>query len=726
MRAAGIKLLAGLVCSTCLVSIAYAQVPPDPDGDSVLELPEISVMATAEEALKQMPGVSIITSDDIRRQPPVNDISELVRKMPGVNLSGNASSGQYGNNRQIDLRGMGPENTMIMIDGKPVHSRNSVRMGPKGERNSRGDSNWVPVDAIERIEVIRGPAAARYGSGAAGGVVNIITKKPTDKPSGSITLYSLMPENSDESYTRRATINLASPITETLSMRLFANLNKTTPDSLGINGNDMVAGREGVRNKDVDVMLRWEPILDQVFELDMGLSRQGNIYSGDRSVSQSENDLMAQLADDGAETNVMLRQNISLTHRGKWDFGDSRLMFLYEGTQNKRIKEGMTGGVEGNLTSNGYSTSRLKNYTANGEFNIPFTAWVQQTLTLGAEFYMETLDDPYSVSQTASVVPGYGTASRKSKSDAKTISFYVEDNIRLSDRWVVTPGARFDHHSEFGGNISPSLNTSYELFEGFSIKGGIARAFKAPNLYQSNPNYLYSSRGNGCPIGSSATAGCYIIGNDDLDPETSINKEIGVVYDHSGWNASLTYFHNKYDNKIVAGEIPLDSSNSAWIMKWDNATDATIQGLEGNLLVPLPHDFSWNTNFTYMIENEDQDGQPLSMIPKYTVNTSLMWQATPDLSFILSATRYGKQKPRNLASNRLEAADGFSTDTRKPYTLVDAGASYDINEHARISLGVRNLFDKQIRRSGNNSNKAGANVYNEPGRAYYLTLTAQF
>ncbi|MCC3262908.1 TonB-dependent receptor plug domain-containing protein, partial [Paenibacillus polymyxa] len=91
----------------------------------------------------------------------------------GVNLTGNSTSGQRGNNRQIDIRGMGPENTLILIDGKPVTSRNSVRLGWRGERDTRGDTNWVPADQVERIEVIRGPAAARYGSGAMGGVVNI-------------------------------------------------------------------------------------------------------------------------------------------------------------------------------------------------------------------------------------------------------------------------------------------------------------------------------------------------------------------------------------------------------------------------------------------------------------------------------------------------------------------------------------------------------------------------
>ena len=138
---------------------------------------DVTVVKAASEELKQAQGVSVITEEDFKRRPVINDISEIVRTMPGINLTGNSSSGQYGNKRQIDIRGMGPENTLILIDGKPVLSRNSMKMGRSGERNTRGDSNWVPPEAIESIEVIRGPAAARYGSAGGGeGAINSLDK----------------------------------------------------------------------------------------------------------------------------------------------------------------------------------------------------------------------------------------------------------------------------------------------------------------------------------------------------------------------------------------------------------------------------------------------------------------------------------------------------------------------------------------------------------------------
>lgn len=195
-----------------------------------------TMLVTAEQVLKQQPGVSIITEEDIQKSPPVNDLADIIRKMPGVNLTGNGASGSRGNNRQIDIRGMGPENTLVLIDGVPVSSRNSVRYSWRGERDSRGDTNWVPAEMVERIEVIRGPAAARYGSGAAGGVVNIITKRPTNDWHGSLSLFTNQPESSKEGDTRRANFNLSGPLAgDALTMRLYGNINRTDADAYDIN-----------------------------------------------------------------------------------------------------------------------------------------------------------------------------------------------------------------------------------------------------------------------------------------------------------------------------------------------------------------------------------------------------------------------------------------------------------------------------------------------------------
>ncbi|CAD5106407.1 FepA family TonB-dependent siderophore receptor [Zestomonas carbonaria] len=713
---------------------------PVAGSEQALELGETHVLGTAEQELKQAPGVSIITAEDIKKRPPVNDLSDIIRKMPGVNLTGNSATGQYGNNRQIDLRGMGPENTLILIDGKPVGSRNSVRMGRSGERNTRGDTNWVPVDAVERIEVLRGPAAARYGSGAAGGVVNIITKAPSKKHSGSVTAYTNIAEDNAEGDTRRLGFSLAGPLVDSLSYRLYGNLNKTDADDLSLNeefaaGVTPPAGREGVRNKDVNGLLRWDLDPRQTLEFEGGFSRQGNIYAGDRAVSSSGSGLLTELANGGKETNIMYRQSASVTHRGDWDFGTSQVVAAYENTRNRRLNEGLAGGSEGSInTSDDMSTSELDSYRLAGELNLPLEMGFTQVLTVGAEYTRDELNDPFSMSQgtgTGGQVPGADTGVRSGKSDADNYALFVEDNIEIDPRWILTPGLRFDRHSEFGGNWSPSLNSSYKVTDTVTVKGGIARAFKAPNLYQSNPNYLYFTMGNGCPVDfPSLGAGCYVQGNDNLDAETSVNKELGVAYDKDGWNAGITYFHNDYKNKITAGMEPVgQTSVNGRIFQWENAPKAVVAGWEGNLNVPLlgtmGEILSWNNNFTYMIENHNKEtNEPLSVIPKYTINSMLDWAVNQSFDLSFSMTHYGEQEPRKLTSQGA-AATNDALKKRGGYTIFGVTANYELDETWSFTTGVSNLFDKQLLRQ-NNSGGAGANTYNEPGRAYFASVTASF
>lgn len=690
-----------------------------------------SMIVTAEQELKQQPGVSTITAEDIKKNPPVNDLSDIIRKMPGVNLTGNGASGSRGNNRQIDIRGMGPENTLIMNDGVPVSSRNSVRYSWRGERDSRGDTNWVPAEMVERIEVIRGPAAARYGSGAAGGVVNIITKRPTNDWHGSLSLYTSQPENDKEGDTRRANFNLSGPLAgDALTMRLYGNINRTDADAFDINtaeNGSYAAGREGVRNKDINTVLSWKITPLQIVDFSYGYSRQGNIYAGDTQNSNSNastDGLVESLYGD--ETNRMYRQTYGIAHNGIWDWGTSKLNFNYEKTNNTRLQEGTAGRTEGMINSDTYATSRLESYRAGGEINFPLQLLVDQTVTLGAEWNRDELNDPASMlASNASGVnlPGSSgdPSQRSSKNSATISSLFFEDNIAATDTTEVIPGLRFDYHDQFGANWSPSLNVSQGLGDYFTLKAGIARVFKAPNLYQSTPGYLLSTRGNGCPIGLSQ---CYLLGNDDLDAETSVNKEIGLEFSNEGYVAGITWFRNDYKNKIVSGTEPVYSSTRPVynVLRWENGGKAIVEGLEGNLTIPLIADtLEWRSNATYMFRSESKEtGNPLSVIPEFTINSQLEWQATQDLSANINWTQYGRQKPRQNAETNIDTSN-MTTQEISPYSVFGLNVNYDISKNLRANAGINNLFDKRIYREN-----SGASTYNESGRAYYAGVTMSF
>ena len=701
-----------------------------------------TVYVTAEKQLQQSLGVSRISKDDIDKRPAVNDISEFVRTMPGVNLTGNTATGQRGNKRQIDLRGMGPENTLILIDGKPVNSRQSERISMRGERNTRGDSNWVPVEEIESITVLRGPAATRYGSGAMGGVVNIVTKKVSKEFKGQVNLYANQPQDSKEGATRRIGFNLSGPIIQdTLGFRIYGNLNKTDADAADINaghGNDSAAGVEGVRNKDIAGRLQWKISPAQTLILDSSYSRQGNIYNGDTQNSNPRSALVNSLADGKAETARLYRSAYSLTHDGAWEWGDTKNVISYERTVNSHLPEGLAGGPEGSYTGLDFVQSRLKNLRFSGEANIPFKLGVDNVLTVGAEFTDSKLDDPASNSQgfkdqgKTDVFDGI-SAVRGGKASQRNWAAYVEDNISLTDKTHLIPAIRFDHNSDSGSNWSPALNFSHQIGENWLVKGGIARAYKAPNLYQTNPDFILYTRGQGCPIDAPGSVRCYYMGNNNLKPETSINKEIGLEFNKNGWQASATYFHNAYRNKIVIGENIIATSNIRnWLLQWENTPKATISGIEGNLVIPLHDTLKWSNNFTYMHKSEDYQGNPLSLVPKHTLNSTLSWTPNERFDANLTFTHYGRTKPRGVAINRLER-DGNLRAGVTPltsehnqtqvgsYGIWGINAGYNWNKRVAVRGGVSNLFNKKLYRT-----TAGAQTYNEHGRAFYGSLKVSF
>ncbi|MEG3132607.1 TonB-dependent siderophore receptor [Rouxiella sp. T17] len=705
---------------------------------------EDTMVVTAREQTLQAPGVSIIDSEAIKKHPIQRDVSEIIRTMPGVNLTGNSSSGQRGNNRQIDIRGMGPENTLILVDGMPVSSKNSVRYGWRGDRDTRGDSNWVPPEMIDRIEVIRGPAAALYGNGAMGGVVNIITKQAEPAWHGNFNTYYNVPEHKEEGATKRYNASLSGALADNLTMRLYGNWSKTQADGQNINAGhaaertgkyagQIPAGREGVINKNINGVLRWDFARMQALELSAGFSRQGNLYAGD---TQNTNSSTLVKANYGKETNIIYRQSLSLKYTGAWDNGITTSNYIqFEKTRNTRLNEGLSGGLEGlfSTTDPGFSTITLNDTNLHSEVNIPFELGVPQTVTFGAEMNHQTMADPTSNTvTTTSTVEGVSSTDRSDYSSADIYGIYTEDNIDLTDSTRLTPGIRFNHQTYTGGNVSPSLNLSQDLGDNFTLKMGIARAWKAPNLYQTNPNYLLYSSGNGCYASS---VSCYLQGNKDLKAETSVNKEIGIEFHHDGVQAGLTWYRNDYHNKIEAGYSPEYDNGTSDVYKWENVPKSIVQGLEGTLNFPISDTITMNNNFTYIIDNKnDSTGDYLTIIPKFTINSTLDWQATSDLAVEGTMTWYGRQKPQKYNS---QGGDTSDTETWQvsPYAIFGMSAVYSVNKDIDVTAGVDNILDERHFREGNALTSgtsptyaygAGARTYNESGRTFYMELGMHF
>ena len=149
----------------CLCAIAlHAQAQPDaPDAS----LATVVVTASGnEQDIKDAPAsISVITQQELR-QRPTHELAELLASVEGVTLNRSANG-----TPTIQMRGFDQAYTLMLIDGKRVNSSTSMFRG-----GSAYDSGWVPLDDIERVEVVRGPMSSLYGADAIGGVVNIITK----------------------------------------------------------------------------------------------------------------------------------------------------------------------------------------------------------------------------------------------------------------------------------------------------------------------------------------------------------------------------------------------------------------------------------------------------------------------------------------------------------------------------------------------------------------------
>ncbi|MDU9353628.1 siderophore enterobactin receptor FepA [Klebsiella sp. 141153] len=738
-----IKSLA-LMVNLGIYGVAFPLCAAEETTDSKQAAGEETMVVTAEVQNLQAPGVSTITADEIRKRPPARDVSEIIRTMPGVNLTGNSTSGQRGNNRQIDIRGMGPENTLILIDGKPVTSRNSIRLGWRGERDTRGDTSWVPPEMIERIDVIRGPAAARYGNGAAGGVVNIITKKFDNQWHGSWNAYMNMPEHKDEGATKRTDFSLSGPLGGDFSFRMYGNLDKTQADAWDINqghqsertgiyADTLPAGREGVENKNINGVVRWDFAPMQSLEFEAGYSRQGNLYAGD---TQNTNSNALVKENYGKETNRLYRNTYSVTWNGGWDNGVTTSNWAqYEHTRNSRKGEGLAGGTEGIFSSNQFTDIDLSDVMLHSEVNIPFDLWVNQNLTLGTEWNQQRMKDNASNTQALSggEIPGYDSTGRSPYSKAEIFSLFAENNMEVTDTIMLTPALRFDHHSIVGNNWSPSLNLSQGLGDDFTLKMGIARAYKAPSLYQTNPNYILYSKGQGC---YASKEGCYLQGNDDLKAETSINKEIGLEFKRDGWLAGVTWFRNDYRNKIEAGYAPVYQNNKGTdLYQWENVPKAVVEGLEGTLNVPVSETVNWTNNITYMLQSKNKEtGDRLSIIPEYTLNSTLSWQVYQDVSVQSTFTWYGKQEPKKY-NYKGQPVTGSEKNEVSPYSILGLSATWDVTKNVSLTGGVDNVFDKRHWRAGNAQTTggdkgsmygAGAETYNESGRTWYMSVNTHF
>ena len=261
---------------------------------SAIDLSKVVVTAGGfSQEIKSAPAsISVVSKADLDNAP-FRDVTDALKDVPGVVITGGGAS------QDISIRGMAPQYTLMMVDGKRQNSR-QTRPNSDGSGIEQG---WIPpLAAIDRIEVVRGPMSSRYGSDAMGGVINIITKKVSDKWGGNVRTDYTVQHDSDEGSTNNTEFYLSGPIIrETLGLQVYGKYSHREEDKT-IDGNP----EQNIQN--IGGKLTFVPVKGQTFQLDYSAGFQKRLWHAGASA-------------DASSDNKYKRNNGSLRYTGEFDNG---------------------------------------------------------------------------------------------------------------------------------------------------------------------------------------------------------------------------------------------------------------------------------------------------------------------------------------------------------------------------------------------------------------------
>ncbi|WP_438455804.1 ligand-gated channel protein [Vreelandella venusta] len=622
-------LLAGAISSLASSAVLAQETP---------RLDDVVVTASGfEQQISSAPAsISVISREELERGHYQN-VTDALRDVPGVIVTG-GGAGDRGND--ISIRGMPSQYTLILVDGRPQNSRESRPNGSAGF-----EQDWLPpLQAIERIEVVRGPMSTLYGSDAIGGVINVITRKVADEWHGNVQLDTVLQENSNSGDSRQANFYLSGPLVgDRLGLQVYGRASERDED-------DILNGYEEKSLQSLTARLNFAANDNHDFTAEAGVTEQDRYSRVGRS-GAAEGCRGGCTDSIGEYTNT----HVAVTHSGRFDWGTSETFVQRERSDNKS------------------RDIEITNTTAKTSAVIPLG---MHLVTVGASYEEESLNDTTT-----------NRISDRTEIENSQRALFVEDEWMLTDTWALTGGLRVDDDDNFGSHVSPRLYSVWNATPDWTLKGGVSTGYRSPSLREITPDWGQVSRGGN------------IYGNPDLKPETSLNKEIALLYaNDAGLSGSLTLFHNDFEDKITRIACPVDictdgpndfGSDPTYRV---NVDEAITQGVEASLAAPLTDAVSLTASYTFT-DSEQKSGQyagePLTQLPRHQVSATLDWQVNSRLSQWTKVSYRGEEsQPTTGPSSRSVVAPS--------YTFVDAGMGYKLNDSTTVNAGIYNLFDERI------------------------------
>ncbi|QBE65867.1 TonB-dependent receptor domain-containing protein [Pseudoduganella lutea] len=612
-------------------------------------------------------SITVITGSEIAKRS-YTDLADVLKFVPGVSVQGT------GTEQSISIRGMGNAYTLFLVDGRPAQGGDTFEFNGGG----RGQqiSFMPPLDMIERIEVIRGPASGLYGSDAMGGVINIITKKVSNTWKGAVTAEYVHPDGGNdvngEAYNTSFIVN-GPLVDDVLGIQLSGGFRGTNEGGV-IQFGDATTGDADYKQRNIGAKVTWKA--DGRNTLTAGGSRT--------DTDRWRNPGRSLAATAAASYQGSTKDNLFLAHDGRYGKVSASTYLNYDAASNPTTRTSAPSGVARGID---FDTLTLNSQGT-------WQAGDAHTLTAGFTYKKEKLED----GATSAVNVHNADTDAFVTMERYQLSAFAEDEWRLRDGLALTTSARYDYNEQYAGHWSPKAYLVYRASDALTVKGGAITGYKAPSLRNAAPDFSATSRGG------------VSIGNPDLKPETSVSYEFGVDYERTdlGLKASAVVYRTDFDDKITRSADFLCRPNVPCFhggleypahqygyKQTINVDKARIHGTELALDYRFTNNLSARANYT-LTDSEQltgaSKGSPLSDQPKHAANLGLNYDPSRGTSLWGQAAYTGKFISTDLATGAA---------TSQSYTLVDMGIVHRLKRNLTLKFGIYNVADKEVANSSN-------------------------
>ena len=610
-----------LGCAHAAVATAQEAVE-DALDETVVTQPEVVVSASRVPVATEEVGsaVTVITAEELE-QRQVRIVSDVLRDVPGVAVSRTGPTGAF---TQVRIRGAEGNQTLVIIDGIEVNN-------PAG--GSEFDFANLLNSDLARIEVLRGPQSALYGSDAIGGVVNVVSERPEDG-------FSFLGRGEGGSFNTGSGLMNAGYGGENF-------YGSATIDHFTTGGVSVAEERNGNTEEDgyENTTMRLKggvTLFDDMLELEAVGYRVDSTRDGDASA------LIVGAVDSDDTSDTLQHFGLASAKLklfdGAWEH-IARASFVHVDT------DFFDGNDNQTFSSNGEKDKF--DYQTNLFFSTPQFADAEHTLTFLAEREREDQRSGGATFNNVEIV-NYGYAG--------------EYRLGLWDRLFLSGGLRYDDNDDLFDNETTYRATAAYLHRetGTRLHGSVGRGVKNPTLFE-----LFGFTAN-------------FTGNPNLEPEKSFGWDVGV--EQSFWDdrvlIDVTYFNNEIEDLITG------SGNTAINLEGENE----IQGVEVSAAAEPIQGLRFDIAYTFT-DAEDDNGDDLTRRPKHVASFNAnyafdLYNRPANLNFGVRFS--GKQDDTVL----LGFGPGQTrTETLDSFTLVNIGASYEIADGISLFARGENLLD---------------------------------